>query len=112
MDTATLATAMLTLMLTTVTTARGLLMLSPLLMLTTVMDMDWPTMVMDMPTMDTTATLMLTTVTTARGLLMPSPRLMLTMELTDTLTVDTTDTPMLTVVTTDTDTITNLLLFC
>merc|ERR1719216_152326 len=100
---------------TDTTTARGLLMLrlSPLLMLTTVMLMDT-----DWPTMDTTDTPMLTTVTTARGPLMLSPLLMLTTVIimdmlhTDMLTVDTTATPMLTVATTDTDTITNLLLFC
>merc|ERR1712158_208013 len=84
------------------------------------MDMDtvWPTTDTDMPTMDTTDTPMLTTVTTARGPLMLSPLLMLTTVIimdmlhTDMLTVDTTATPMLTVATTDTDTITNLLLFC
>merc|ERR1712088_465201 len=100
--TATLDMAMPTLMPTDTTTARGLLMLrlSPLLMLTTVMlmDTDWPTTDTDMPTM----------VTTARGPLMLSPLLMLT----TVIIMDMLHTDMLTVATTDTDTITNLLLFC
>merc|ERR1719205_427139 len=108
--------------------ARGLLMLSQLLlpslrlllMLTTVMDIVWdtvmptdtPDMPSGLPTTDTTDTHMPTTDTTARGLLMLSPLLMLpmamlmvmdtdmvmdldmpTMDIMDTLmpTVDTTD---------------------
>merc|ERR1719234_2742236 len=69
------------------TTARGLLMLSPLLllsprlmlMLSTDTDTDLPTMDMDMPTMDTMDTHMPTMDTMARGPLMPSPLLMLPM---------------------------------
>merc|ERR1711970_1207996 len=70
----TMDTHMPTTMATTM--ARGLLMpsplllLSPRLMLSTDMDTDLPTMDMDMPTMDTTM---------ARGPLMPSPPLMLPM---------------------------------
>merc|ERR1711970_194829 len=79
------------------TMARGLLMPSPLLllsprlmlMLSTDTDTDLPTMDMDMPTMDTMDTHMPITmaITMARGPLMPSPLLMLP---TDTMDMDTT----------------------
>merc|ERR1719389_508167 len=87
------------------TTERGLLMLSPRLMLipTSCMEdtMDLDTMVLDM---DTTDILMLTT---ERGLLMPNPRLMLTLifSMVDTTDLDTMalamDIPMLVTPTTD-----------
>merc|ERR1711999_4410 len=87
------------------TMARGLLMLSPRLMLipTSCMEdtMDLDTMVLDM---DTTDILMLTT---ERGLLMPNPRLMLILifSMVDTTDLDTMalamDIPMLVMPTTD-----------
>merc|ERR1711999_38842 len=87
------------------TTERGLLMLSPRLMLipTSCMEdtMDLDTMVLDM---DITDILMLTT---ERGLLMPNPRLMLTLifSMVDTTDLDTMalamDIPMLVTPTTD-----------
>merc|ERR1711863_156935 len=115
---ATMATLMLTM---ATTTARGLLMLSPRLMLTmAAMAMDWPTTDMDTLTMATMVmlTLMLMATTTARGLLMlslllmPSTAITTGMLLMAMLTVATTATLMLTMATTDTDIITKLLLFC
>merc|ERR1712002_469763 len=107
----TMDTHMLTTMDTTM--ARGLLMPSPLLllsprlmlMLSTDTDTDLPTMDMDMPTMDTMDTHMPTIMATtmARGPLMPSPPLLLpmdTMDMAITLampTMDTMDTHMPTV---------------
>merc|ERR1712083_1233542 len=87
----TMDTHMLTTMATTM--ARGLLMLSPrlMLMLSTDTDTVLPTMDMDMPTMDTMDTHMLTTMATtmARGLLMPSPLLLLSPRLMLMLSTDT-----------------------
>merc|ERR1712203_185497 len=109
------------------TTARDLLMLSPLLRpllspttVATVMALPTTGPVMAWLTTVTMAmlTLMLTDTTTARGPLMLSPLLMLTTAITTVmphtvmLTAVTTVTLMLTVATTDTDTITKLLLFC
>merc|ERR1712203_195461 len=94
------------------TMARGLLMLSPLLLPsprlmlmlstdTTDTLLPMPTMDMDMPTMDTMDTHMPTMDTTmARGPLMPSPPLMLM--LTTDMDIPTTDTDMPTMDTTDT----------
>merc|ERR1712105_311861 len=103
----TMDTHMPTTMATTM--ARGLLMpsplllLSPRLMLSTDTDTDLPTMHMDMPTMDTMDTHMPTImdITMARGPLMPSPPLMLPM-LTMDMDMDTTDMDMPTMDTMDT----------
>merc|ERR1712076_348076 len=112
----------LTLLTDTLTTARGLLMLSPLLRLL-LSPLLMPTTAITVTAWPTTGTVMvwLTNVTdtsTARGPLTLSPLLMLTTaltvmlttELTVMLTMVTTATPTLTVATTDT--ITKLLLFC
>merc|ERR1712083_709154 len=84
---------------------RGLLMLSPRLMLIptscTEVTMDLDTMVLDMDTTD------IPMLTTARGLLMPNPRLMLTLifSMVDTMDLDTMalamDIPMVAMPTTD-----------
>merc|ERR1712203_156778 len=74
-----------TLMLTDTTTARGPLMLSPMLTMV-VMDMAWPTtgtvMVWLITVTTVMLTLMLTDTTTARGLLMLSPLLTRTTDIT------------------------------